>query len=151
MFDKTCNRMNNWSCENPRALGDDVDRSNPQTIVLGQDKHTGMRFSWYISDDLRAKIEPLGCSQYKPGDFMAVGPWICNEITNEYNDDDNWADRRVPSCAWSRPRDGNDPDHSGGEEDMLGGETGNGKGKGTEGGKGKEKGKATDEGKGQGK
>jgi len=31
MFDKTRDQMNNWRWDNPRAFGDQVDRSNPQT------------------------------------------------------------------------------------------------------------------------
>ena len=31
MFDKTHDQMNNWRWDNPRAFGDQVDRSNPPT------------------------------------------------------------------------------------------------------------------------
>jgi len=29
MFDKTCDQINNWRWDNPRAFGDQLDRSNP--------------------------------------------------------------------------------------------------------------------------
>jgi len=56
MFDKTRDQMNNWRWDNPCAFGDQVDRSNPQTTSAGKVQRTGERFSWYGSDDLRAKI-----------------------------------------------------------------------------------------------
>jgi hypothetical protein len=74
MSDKTHHQMNNWRWDNPHAFGDQVDRSNPHTTSLGKVKRTGERFCWYGSDDLRAKIEPPSCRQYKPGDFLAVRP-----------------------------------------------------------------------------
>jgi hypothetical protein len=58
MFDKTRDQMNNWRWDNPRAFGDEVDRTNLQTTSLGKVKRTGERFSWYGSDDLSAKVEP---------------------------------------------------------------------------------------------
>jgi len=143
--------MNNWRWDNPRAFGDQVDRSNPQTTRSGKVKRTGERFSWYGSDDLRAKIEPPSCRQYKPGDFLAVRPLNWDEIIDEDDDDDNWVDPGAPSGGRSRPSDGNDNDDSEGEEDTQGGEKGTGKGKGTKDGQGKGKGKATEEGKGKGK
>jgi len=72
MFDKTCDQMNNWRWDNPHAFGDQVDRSNPQTTSSGKVKRTGERCCWYGSDNLRAKIEPPSCRQYKPGDFLAA-------------------------------------------------------------------------------
>ena len=149
MFDKTRDQMNNWRWDNPRAFGDQVDRSNPQTTSSGKVKRTGERFSWYGSDDLRAKIEPPSCRQYKPGDFLAVRPLNWDEIIDEDDDDDNWADPGAPSGGRSRPGDGNDNDDGESEEDTQGGEKGTGKGKGTKDGKGK--GKATEDGKGKGK
>jgi hypothetical protein len=74
MFDKTCDQMNNWRWDNPHAFGDQVDRSNPQATSLGKVKRTGERFSWYGSDDFRAKTEPQRCQQYKPSDVLAVRP-----------------------------------------------------------------------------
>jgi hypothetical protein len=56
MFDKTYDQMNTWRWDNPRACGDKVDRSNPQTTSLGKVKRTGEHFSWYGSDDLRARL-----------------------------------------------------------------------------------------------
>jgi hypothetical protein len=64
MFDKTHDQMNNWRWDNPWCFRDQVDRSNPQTTSSGKVKRTGERFSWYGSDDLRAKIEPPSCRQY---------------------------------------------------------------------------------------
>jgi len=92
MFDKTRDQMNNWRWDNPHAFGDQVDRSNPQTTSSGKVQLTGERFSWYCSDDLRAKIEPPSCRQYKPGDFLAIRPLNCDEIIDEDDDDENWAD-----------------------------------------------------------
>jgi hypothetical protein len=56
---------------------------------LGKVKLTGKPFSWYGSDDLRAMIEPPSFRQYKPGDFMAIGPLNWDEIINEDDDDEN--------------------------------------------------------------
>jgi hypothetical protein len=147
MFDKTRNQMNNWRWDNPLAFKDEVDRSNPQTTSSGKVKRTAERFSLYGSDDLRAKIEPPSCQQYKPGDFLAIRPLNWDEIIDKNDDDENWADRRAPSGGWSRPGDGNDNDNGEGEEDTRGGEKGTGNEKGTKDGKGKRKGK----GKGNGK
>jgi len=61
IFDKTRDQMNNWRWDNPRAFGDQVDRSNLQTTSSRMVKRTGQRFSWYGSDDLRAKIELPSC------------------------------------------------------------------------------------------
>jgi len=149
MFDKTCDQMNNSRWDNPHAFGDQVNRSNPQTTSLGKVKQTGERFSWYGSDDLRAKIEPPSCRQYEPGDFLAVRPLNWDEIIDEDDDDENWADPGAPSGRKSRPGDDNENDNGEGEEDTQGGEKGTGKGKGTQHGKGK--GKATEDGKGKGK
>jgi len=149
MFDKTGDQMNNWRWDNPHAFGDQVDRSNPQITSPGNVKRTGERFSWYGSDDLRAKIEPPSCRQYKPGHFLAVRPLNWDEIIDEDDDDDNWADLGAPSGARSGPGDGNDNDNGESEEDTQGGEKWTGKGKGTKDGKGK--GKATEDGKGKGK
>jgi hypothetical protein len=149
MFDKTHDQMNNWRSDNPRAFGDQVNRSNPQTTSSGKVKRTGERFSWYGSGDLRAKIEPPSCRQYKPGDFLAVRPLNWDGIIDEDDDDDNRADPGAPSGGRSRPGDSNDNDDGESEEDTQGGEKGTGKGKGTKDGKGK--GKATEDGKGKGK
>jgi len=150
MFDKTRDQMNNWRWDNPRAFGDQVDRSNLQTTSSGKVKSTGERFSWYGSDDLRANIEPPSCRQYKPGDFLAVRPLNWDEIINEDDDDDNWADPGAPSGGRSHPGDGNNNDISESEEDTQGAEKGTGKGKGTKDGKGKGKGKGKGNGKGKG-
>jgi hypothetical protein len=150
MFDKTLDQMNSWRWDNPHTFGDQVDRSNPQTTSSGKIKRTGERFSWYGSDDLRAKIEPPSCQQYKPGDFLAVRPLNWDEIIDEDDDDENWADPGVPSGGRSRPGDGNDNDDGEGEEDTQGGEKGTGNGKGTKDVKGKRKGKGKGNGNGKG-
>jgi hypothetical protein len=83
MFDKTGDQMNNWGWDNPRACGDQVDCSNPQPNSSGKVKRTGEHFSWYRSDDLRAKIEPPSCRQYNPGDLLAVTPLNSDDINDE--------------------------------------------------------------------
>jgi len=151
MFDKTRDQMNNWRWDNPRAFGDQVIRSNPQTTNSGKVKRTGERFSLYGSEDPRAKIEPPSCRQYKPGNFLAVGPLNWDDIMNEDDDDDeHWADPGAPSGGRSRPGNVNDNTHGEGEEDTQGGEKGTGKGKGTKDGKGKGKGKGKGNSKGKG-
>jgi len=151
MFDKTHDQMNNWRWDNPRAFGDQVDHSNPQTTSSGKVKRTGELFSWYRSDDLRAKIEPPSCRQYKPGDFLAVRPLNWDEIIDEDNDDDNWVDPGAPSGGWSRPSDGNDNDDSEGEEDTQGGEKGTGKGRVQSMARGKGRGRQLRKGRGRGR
>jgi len=141
MFDKTRDQMDKWRRDNPYAFGDQVDRSNPQTTSTGKVKRSGERVSWYGSDDLSAKIEPPSCRQYKPGDFLAIRPLNWDEIIDEDDDDENWADPAAPSGGRSRPCDGNDNDDGEGEEDTQGGKTGTGKGKETKDLKGKGKGK----------
>jgi len=151
MFDKTRDQMNNWRWDNPRAFGDQLDRSDPQTASSGKVQRTGGLFCWYGSDDLRAKIEPPSCRQYKPRNFLAVRPLNWDEIIDKDDDDENWADRGAPSNGQSHPGNSNDNDNGEGEEDMQGGEKGTGKGKGTKDEKGKGKGKAKGKGKGKGK
>jgi hypothetical protein len=150
MFDKTRNQMKKWRWDNPHAFGDQVNRSNPQTTSLGKVKRTGERFSWYGSDDLRAKIEPPSCRQYKPGDFLAIRPLNWDEMIDEDDDDENWADPGAPSGGRSRPGDGHDNDNGEGKEDTQGGEKGTGNGKETKDGKGKGKGQGKRNGKGKG-
>jgi hypothetical protein len=151
MLDKTCDQMNNCRWDNPRAFGDQVDRSNPQTASLGKVKRTGEHYTWYVSDHLRAKIEPPSCWQYKPGDFLAIRPLNWDETIDDDDDDENWADPRAPSGGQSHPGDDNDNDNGKGEEEgMQGGQKKTGKGKGTKDGKGKGKGKGKGNGKGKG-
>jgi len=61
MFDTTHNQINNWRWDNTHTLRDHVDRSNQQTLSLGNVECTGEHVSWYSSDDLLAKIEPPRC------------------------------------------------------------------------------------------
>ena len=114
--------MNNSRWDIPLAFGDQVDHSNPQTTSLGKLKCTSERFSWYGSDDLRAKIEPPSCRHYKPGDFLAIEPLNCDEIIQEDDDDEDLADPGGPSGGWSRPSNGNATDDGEGEEDTQGSE-----------------------------
>ena len=142
--------MNIWRWDNPRAFGDEVDRSNTQTTSSGKVKRTGERFSWFGSDDPRATIDRPRCRQYKPGDILAVGPLNWDDIIDEDDDDENWVDPGAPSGGRSRPGYGNDNDNGEGEEDTQGGEKGTGKGKGTKDGNGKGKGMGKGNGKGKG-
>jgi hypothetical protein len=148
--------MNNWKWDNPCALGDQVDSCTPQTTSVEKVDRTGARFCWYGRDDLRPKIEPPSCQQYKPGHFLALRPLDWDEIMNEVDGDENWANRAAPSGGRCCPSEGNDHYDREGEEDTLGGEKGPGKEKGRKAGKGKGKGKwqgkrkAMEEGKGKG-
>jgi hypothetical protein len=151
MFHKTCNQMNNRRWDNLCAFGDQVDHSNLQTNSPGNVKPTSKRFSWYGSGDVRAMIEPPSCRQYKPGDILAVRPLNWDEIIDQDDDDENWANPRAQSGGRSRPSDGNENDDGKGEEDAQGGENWTKKGKATKDGKGKWKGKAMEKGKGMGK
>jgi hypothetical protein len=150
MFDTTSDQMNNWRLDNPHAVGDQVDRSNPQTSSSGKVTCTSERFSWYGSDDLRAKIEPPSCRQYNPGDFLAVRPLIWDEIIDEDDEYENWVDPGAPSCGRSYVGDDNDYDEGEGEEDTQSDEKGTGKRKGTKDGKRKGKGKGKGNGNGKG-
>ena len=119
--------MNNWRWDNHRTFGDQVDRSNLQTTSSSMVKCTSERFSQYGSDYLRAKIEPPCGRQYEPGDFQAVRPLNWDEIIDEDEDDENWADPGAPSGGRCRSRDGNDNDNGECEEDTQDGENGTGK------------------------
>ena len=91
MFDKTRDQMNNWRWDNSHIFEDQVNGSNPQTTSSGKVKCTGEHFSWYGSDDLKARFQLPSCRQYKPGDFLAVRSLNWDEIIHEDDDDDNWA------------------------------------------------------------
>jgi len=151
MFDKTRNQMNNWRCDNPCTFGNQDDYSNQQTPCLGRVKGTGELFSWDRSDDLRAKINPPSCWQYKPGDILALIALNWNERIDKDDDQEYWVDPRALSSGRSCPSDGNNNDNSEGEEDMQAGGKGTRKGQGTNDqkrkrqGKGIRKGRATDE------
>jgi len=67
---------------------------------------------------------------------MACKPPNWNEIIDEDDDDEHWADPWVPTGGKRRPRDGNDTDEGEGEEDMQGGKTWTRKGLATKDGKG---------------
>jgi hypothetical protein len=150
MFDKTQDEMHNWRWDTPHAFGDEVYPSNPQTTSSGKVKRTAECFPWCGSNDLRAKIEPPSCRQYKPGDFLAVRPLNWDETIDEDDDDENWADPGAPSGGKSLLGDGYDNDIGEGEEDMQRGEKGTGKGKGTQDGNGIGTGKGKGNGKGKG-
>jgi len=149
MFEKTLDQMNNWMWDIPLAFGDQVDHSNPQKTSSGKGKRTGERFSCYCSEVLRATIELPSCRLLKPGDFLAVGPLNRDELIEEDNDNENWADPGAPRGRRSCPGNDNDNDDSAGENDTQGGEKGTGEGNGTKDWEGK--GQATEEGKGKGK
>jgi len=93
-------------------------------------------------------IEPPSCLQYKPGNFLAIRPLNWDEIIEENDVDENWADPGAPSGRTSRSGDWNCDDNGDHVEDMQGGGNGIGKGKGTKDGNGK--GKATEDGKEKG-
>jgi len=88
--------------------------------------------------------------QYKPGDFLAIRPLNWDEIIDEDDDDDNWADPGVTSGGSSHHGNGNDNEDGEGEEDMQGAEKRTGKGKRTKDWMGKGKGKEKGNGKGRG-
>ena len=150
MFDKTHHQMDNWRWDDLHAFGDQVDLSNQSTTSLGMFKRTGERYSWYGSDDLRAMIEPPGCWQYMPSNFLAIGLLNSHEIINKDEDDQNWAHLTAPSGGRTHSSNGNDNDDGKGEKDMQGSEKGTRKEKGPKDGKGKGKGKAMEGGKGKG-
>jgi hypothetical protein len=66
IFHETRDQTDNGRWENPVGFGGQVDRSNRKTTSSGKVAFTGVHFSWYGSDDLRPKIEPPRCWQYKP-------------------------------------------------------------------------------------
>jgi hypothetical protein len=68
-------------------------------------------------------------------------PLNWDEIIDKDDDEEIWADPRVPSGGRCHPGDGKDNDNVKGEEDMQGGEKGTGTGKGTKDGNGNGKGK----------
>ena len=117
MFDKTHDQMNNWRWDNPRAFGDQVDLSNLMITCSGKVIPTSVRFSWYGRDDLRAMIESPSCRQYRQGDFLAVRPLNLDEIIDEDDHVENWADPTARSSGLRPPGDDNHNDHGEGEED----------------------------------
>jgi len=149
IFVTTRDQMNNWRWDNPGAFGDQVDRANLPTTSSGEVQRTGEHFSWYGSYDPRAEMEPPSWQKYKPGDFLAIRPLNRDEILDEDDDDENWADPGEPSGGRSHPGNDNDNDDGEGGEDTQGSEIGTGNGNGTTDGKGK--GKVTEDGKGKGK
>ena len=128
MSDETCDQINNSRWDNPRALGDQVDCSYMYTTSSEKVKCTCEHFCWYGSNDLRAKIEPQSCRQYKPGDKLATRPLNWDGIIDEDGDDDKWVDPGVLSCGRSRPGNGNENDDGESEDNMQGGEKGRGHG-----------------------
>jgi hypothetical protein len=57
-----------------------------------------------------------------PGNLLAITPLNWNEIIDEEQDDDNWADARAPSSGKSSPTHGNDTNDVEGDEDTQGSE-----------------------------
>jgi len=45
MLDKSCDQMNNWRLDNPRAFSDQVERSNVHSTSYAKVKHTSESFS----------------------------------------------------------------------------------------------------------
>jgi hypothetical protein len=78
---------------------------------------------------------------------MAVRSLNWDEIINEDDDDENWADPRVPSSGRSHPGHDNDNDNGQGQKDTQSSEKGTGK----ENGRKDEKRKGMGKGKGNGK
>jgi len=152
MFDKTRNHMNNWRWDNPCAVGDQVDLPDRQATNSAKFQRTSEGFSWYGSDDPWAKIELPSCRQYKPGDFLSVRPLNWDEIIDEDDDDEHWADPRAPSGGRGNPGDDNDNDDGVGEEETQGGGKRTAKRMGSKDGNrmGKGKRKAMEEGMGKG-
>ena len=93
---KSRDQMTNWRWDNTRSFGEPVDRSNPQSTGSGKIKLTGEPFCLSSSDDLSTKIELPSCRQYKPGNFLAIGPLNWDEIINEDDDNENLADAGGP-------------------------------------------------------
>jgi hypothetical protein len=96
-------------------------------------------------------IVPPSCWQYKPATFLAVRSLNWDEIFEEDDDGENWADPDGPSSGCSCPRDGSYNHDRDGEENRQGGEAGSGTGKGTMNGKRKERRLRMGRGKGRGR
>jgi len=143
--------MNKWRWDHPRAFEDGVNHSNLQTTNSGKVKRTGENFSWYGSNDVRAKIEPPRCRQYRAGEFLAGTPLNWDKIIDNDDDDDNSANPRARSDGRSRSHNDNGIDDGDGEEDTQGREQGTGKEKGIFDRKGKGKGKGEAKGNSKGK
>jgi len=150
MFHTTHDQTNIWSWDNPCAFGDQVIHSNPQTTSSGKVKSTGERFSWYVGDDPRVRIDRPSCRQYKHGDFLPVRPLNWDGIIDKDDDNENRGDPRAPSRGRSHCGDDNDNDDYEGAEDMQGGETRTRKGNGIIDGNGKGKGNGQRNSKGKG-
>jgi hypothetical protein len=84
-----------------------------------------------------------------PGDFLDIRPLNWDEIIDDIDDYENWADPGALSGRCSCPGNDNDNDDGESEEEMQGGVKLTRTGKGTEDRKGK--GKATEDGKRKGK
>jgi hypothetical protein len=127
MFDKTRDQIKNWWWDNPRTFGGQVDCSNLQTNSSGKRKCTGESFTLYGSNDYKSKIEPPSCQQCEPGDILASRPLNWDEIIDEDDVDDNWAEPGAPSGGRSHLGNGNGNDDGEGEEHTQGGEKWTGK------------------------
>jgi len=87
MLDKSCDQRNYWRWDDPRALEDRVQCSNPETPSSVRVKHTCEQCSWYGSDYLSPNIEPGKCRQYMQGNFLPVRPPYWDEILGEDGDE----------------------------------------------------------------
>jgi len=131
--------MNNWRWDNPCAVRDQFNCSNPQSTSSEKDKCTSEHCGWDCSNDLRALVETPRYQQYKPGNFLSVSPLNLDEIISKLNNRQICADPRARCCGNSRPGDGNENDNCKCEEDTQGCANGTGKGKWTPDRKRKEK------------
>jgi len=131
MSDKTCGHKNYCRWDNLHAIGDHVDRSNPEESSSVKVKRTSEHFSSYSSDDLRSTIQPPCSRQYQPGNFVGIRPLDWDEIFEGDDDAEKWMDHGASSGERSCPPDGNDNDNGKGEEDAEAGEKGTRKGNGT--------------------
>jgi hypothetical protein len=146
MFYQTHKQMINWRWDILNTFERQVNRSDPQKIILQKVGRTGERFSWYCSEYLWAKVERPTCWQYKPGDFLAVSLLNLDETIEVEDRDDNWGDPGASTDRRSHSIDANDIDNGEGEEDMPCSEKATRKEKGTKYGKGYGKGKGNGKG-----
>lgn len=135
-FHTTCDQMNSWRWDNHSDFGDQVDHCNLQTTSFGKVTCTAKSFSWYNGDDLRVKIEPPSCQQYKLGDILAIRLVSWDDTIDENDDNENWVDPGAPRGGMSCLGNGNDNYDGKSEKDTQGGDKGTGKRNGTIDGKG---------------
>jgi len=126
MFRKTYNQIINWRQDNPHSFGNEVKHRNPQTTSSGKFKPTCHRFAWYGSDDLRGKIGPPSCRQWKPSNYLGVRQLNCDKIIDKVDDEQNWVDPGVWSGGRRDPCIGNVNDDGDSGVNRQGGDIGTG-------------------------